>query len=229
MMCMRHLGLDMGIDMCLHLVDGDSLNRFLELDWDDLKSGMENKEFRNSRPKKDSRLHRAFDIDCESEFLDIADNIEGSGLVREILAQNLAYDALLKLVEWNSIGYWDAWEGRCFIYIENAISREIAHVEDMYEFDVWQEIRQGLARTSESEFSEKVCTDWMERRKELGETLDEKKDPKIIPTFEAHDRNARLLHYVVNLPGYIQILGRDHMAAENWGHEEWNLFNILNS
>ena len=99
----------------------------------------------------------------------------------------------------------------------------------MYEFDVWQEIRQGLAKTSESEFSEKVCTDWMERRKELGEKLDEKKDPKIIPTFEAHDRNARLLHYVVNLPGYIQILGRDHMAAENWGHEEWNLFNILNS
>ena len=30
---------------------------------------------------------------------------------------------------------------------------------------------------SESEFAEKVCEDWMNRRKEMGETLDEKKDP----------------------------------------------------
>ena len=33
----------------------------------------------------------------------------------------------------------------------------------------------------------------MERRKELGETMDEKEDPRIVPTFEAHDRLPRPL------------------------------------
>ena len=74
----------MGIEMCLHLVDGDSLNRFLEMDWAELKTGMDNQKFRNNRPKKDPKLHRIFDIDCESEFLDIADNITGDGLTREV-------------------------------------------------------------------------------------------------------------------------------------------------
>jgi len=219
----------MGIEMCLHLVDGDSLNRFLEMDWAELTEGMDNQKFRGSRPKKDPKLHRIFDIDCESEFLDIADNISGEGPTREVLSSNKSYDALLKLVEWNSIGYWEAWEGRCFIYLENAIGMPIEHVEDMYELEIWEQISAGLANFSESEYSEKVCADWMERRKLLGETLDEKKDPKIIPTFEAHDRNSRLLHYAVNKQGYAKVLGRDHMPAENWGHGEWNLFNILNS
>lgn len=219
----------MGIEMCLHLVDGKSLDDFLEMDWDDLVKGMEKQVFRSSRPKKDTKLHRIFDIDCESEFLDLVEELEGSGTVKQVLADNYAYDALLKLVEWNSIGYWEAWEGRCFIYVENAIGRAVENVDDMYTPEVWDEIRIGLKKLSESEFSENVCTDWMERRKELGETLDEKKDPKIIPTFEAHDRNSRLLHYAVNKPNFVQIVGRDHMSAENWGHGEWNIFNILNS
>ena len=46
-----------------------------------------------------------------------------------------------------------------------------------------------LANLPEDEFADRVCIDWMERRKQLGETIDEKEDPKIIPTFEAHTRN----------------------------------------
>ena len=81
----------------------------------------------------------------------------------------------------------------------------------------------------ESEYAEKVCADWMERRKELGETLDEKKDARIIPTFEAHDRNSRLLHYAVNQVQFVQLLGRDHLEARHWGHGDWNLSNLLDS
>ena len=80
------------------------------------------------RPTLDPKLNRDFDIDCEAEFLDLADTISGTGTVREVLSDNSGYDALLKLVEWASIGYWEAWEGRCFLYIENAINQKISNV-----------------------------------------------------------------------------------------------------
>ena len=219
----------MGIEMRLHLIDGEILNSILELDWSELVSKMESSSLRSLRPAADSKLGRDFDIDCEAEFLDLADNISGQGSTREVLSQNSAHDALLKLVEWASIGHWEAWEGRCFLYIENAIGRKLEHVDDMYTLEVWDEIRTNLSQMGESEFAEKVCEDWMNRRKEMGETLDEKKDPRIIPTFEAHDRSSRTLHHAVNIEGYVQILGREHLDAQLWGHGKWNLGNLLNS
>ena len=219
----------MGIEMRLHLVDGSTLNSILDMDWQQLVSGMESSSLRGLRPTADGKLGRDFDIDCEAEFLDLTDNISGDGSTRSVLYENSAYDALLKLVEWSSIGHWEAWEGRCFLYIENAIGRELEHVDDMYSLEVWDELRTNLSQMGESEFAEKVCEDWMNRRKEMGETLDEKKDPRIIPTFEAHDRNSRTLHHAVNVKGYAQILGREHLDAQLWGHGDWNLENLLDS
>ena len=223
------LGSFMGIEMRLHLVDGTILNSILNMDWSELVSKMESSSLRSLRPAADSKLGRDFDIDSEAEFLDLADNISGQGTTREVLSKNSAFDALLKLVEWSSIGHWEAWEGRCFLYIENAIGRQLEHVDDMYTSEVWDELRTNLSQMSESEFAEKVCEDWMNRRKEMGETLDEKKDPRIIPTFEAHDRNSRTLHHAVNVKGYVQILGREHLDAQLWGHGNWNLGNLLDS
>ncbi len=219
----------MGIDMRLHLVDGAALLNLLKMDWSELISSINNLSLRKSRPKKDKMLNRDFDIDCEAEFLDIAEDFAGTGSVREVLAANFAHDALLKLVEWASVGYWEAWEGRCILYLENAIGSELPNVEDMYSAEIWDEVRAALSSMSESEYSEKVCADWMERRKELGETLDEKKDPRIIPTFEAHDRNSRLLHYAVNQTQFVQLLGRDHLESRLWGHGDWKLSHILDS
>ena len=219
----------MGIDMRLHLVDGDVLLDVLKMDWSALLSKIDDLSIRELRPKLDSKLNRDFDIDCEAEFMDLVESIDEDGTVKEVLSKHSAHDALLKLVEWSSIGYWEAWEGRCFIYLENAIGREISNVEEMYSIATWSELRVMLSSMSESEYSEKVCADWMQRRTDLGETLDEKKDPRIIPTFEAHDRNSRLLHYAVNKTGYVQILGRDHLESREWGHGDWNLANLLDS
>ena len=219
----------MGIDMRLHLVDGDVLLDILKMDWSTLISKINDLSIRTLRPTLDPKLNRDFDIDCEAEFLDLADTISGTGTVREVLSENSGYDALLKLVEWASIGYWEAWEGRCFLYIENAINHKISNVEEMYSSSIWSDLRNSLSSMGESEFAEKVCEDWMQRRTELGETLDEKKDPRIIPTFEAHDRNARLLHYAINKKQYVQILGRDHLESKQWGHNDWNLENLLDS
>jgi hypothetical protein len=219
----------MGIDMRLHLVDGDALLNVLKMEWSTLISKIEDLSIRKLRPTLDPKLNRDFDIDCEAEFLDLTESISGTGTVQKVLSDHSGHDALLKLIEWSSIGYWEAWEGRCFIYLENAIGRKISNVEEMYYSSVWSELRNSLSSIGESEFAEKVCEDWMQRRKELGETLDEKKDPRIIPTFEAHDRNARLLHYAVNKKQYVQILGRDHLESKDWGHNDWNLGNLLDS
>ena len=63
------------------------------------------------------------------------------------------------------------------------------------------------------------------------ETLDENEDPKIVPTFEAHDRASRGLVYTITLcnssPNLLGILGREHMKADLWGHGRWNLRQYL--
>ena len=107
--------------MRLHLVDGDVLLDVLDMDWNSLISKVNDLSIRTLRPKLDPKLNRDFDIDCEAEFLDLVESIDEDGKVKEVLFKHSAYDALLKLVEWSSIGYWEAWEGRCFIYVENAI------------------------------------------------------------------------------------------------------------
>ena len=80
---------------------------------------------------------------------------------------------------------------------------------------------------AEDEFAERVVLGWMDRRKDLGETLDEAQDPKIVPTFEAHTRAAKALVHTVNLaknePDLAFVLGREHLDAEKWGFGEWNL------
>ena len=122
----------MGIESVVLLVEQTCLNSLLATTWSHLYSGMEKGEFRKTRPEADNRLNRLFDIDCEAEFLDLAEHISGSGSVKQVLSENQAYDALLKLVEWTSIGHWEAWEGRCFLYLENAIGSDVGHVDDMY-------------------------------------------------------------------------------------------------
>ncbi len=229
MMCIALHGPHMGIEMRLHLADGERLEQILEMDWNQFITQMESSSLRDLRPPMDSKLSRDFDIDCEAEFLDLADEISGQGTVRNVLSANDAHDALLKIVEWVSVGHWEAWEGRCFLYIENAIGRELEHVDEMYSYEVWERVRESLSQMSESEYSEKVCADWMQRRKDMGETLDESKDPRIIPTFEAHDRNSRLLHHAVNQKMYAHILGREHLDAKQWGHGDWNLGKLLDS
>ena len=217
----------MGIEMQLHLLDEAALHKLLDMEWNDLILGLENGTLRNIRPAEDKRLHRTFDIDCEAEILDKMSEIQAHGIVKKVLQDNKAHELLLNLMQYASPGYWEAWEGRCFIYLENAIGREIVDVDEMYLSEVWDEVRRGLGQMTENEYSQKVCGDWMDRRKALGETLDEKEDPRIIPTFEAHDRTSRTLHQAINSAGFVNIVGREHLPAADWGHEKWNLRNFL--
>tara|TARA_B100000902_G_C27008809_1_gene763693 strand:- start:63 stop:743 length:681 start_codon:yes stop_codon:yes gene_type:complete len=224
----------MGIEMVLLLVDEPCLKNLLQQSWKQLYDGMEKGLFRDQRPAFDSRLKRAFDIDCEAEILDWMDSVDPSisGTVLEVLkAIPEGSQGLLQLMQWASPGAWEVWEGRAFLYLDVALKRTISSSEDLYSEETWTQLIQALNGLPEDEFSESVCLDWMDRRKELGETLDENEDPKIVPTFEAHNRASRSLVYTITLcnskPELLGILGREHLKADFWGHGQWNLRQYL--
>ena len=226
----------MGIETVVLLVEQSCLNSLLEVTWFELYSGMEKGKFRQSRPESDSRLNRLFDIDCEAELLDWMDSVEGEPKMNMKLALkelSNGSEGLLKLMQWASSGQWESWEARTYLYLDVALDREILNRDDLYSHSTWDDVIESLAGIPEEEFAQKVCLDWMDRRKELGETLDESKDPKIIPTYEAHDRTSRLLVHAITRwnkeDGVIGIVGREHMDANKWGHGEFNIRNILKS
>lgn len=226
----------MGIETVVLLVDQLCLNSLLKMSWKELYTGMEKGSFRQSRPAGDDKLNRLFDIDCEAEMLDWMDNVEVSpdSNVKTALQDISGGDeGVLKLMQWASPGEWSSWEARTYLYLDVALDREIVNQQDLYSHSTWEDVIEKLSGIPEDEFAQKVCLDWMDRRKELGETLDEKKDPKIIPTYEAHDRTSRLLVHTITKweqeDSIIGIVGREHMDAEKWGHGENNVLKILNS
>ena len=136
-------------------------------------------------------------------------------------------------MKWASPGAWEVWEGRAYLYLDVALNTIIDGEDILYGGQTWDKVRKELSGLPESEYAEKVCMDWMERRKALGETLDESEDARIVPTYEAHDKTSRLLVYALtrwsNENGLIGIVGREHMDAQKWGHGDFNIRNILNS
>jgi len=226
----------MGIETVVLLVDQLCLNSLLKMSWKELYTGMEKGSFRQSRPAGDDKLNRLFDIDCEAEILDWMDNVEVSpdSNVKTALQEISEGDeGVLKLMQWASPGEWSSWEARTYLYLDVALDREIVNQQDLYSHSTWEDVIEKLSGIPEDEFAQKVCLDWMDRRKELGETLDEKQDPKIIPTYEAHDRTSRLLVHTITKweqeDSIIGVVGREHMDAEKWGHGENNVLKILNS
>ena len=220
----------MGLEMIGLLVHQPTLEHLLSLSWDELKAGMESGSLRPLRPPQDNLLTTTFAIDAEAELLDWMDEHGNSstGDVRTVLSQmGDGSEGLLHLMKWASPGQWEVWEGRAFLYLEAAIGREAEDIHELYTREVWDETMNRLHGNAEDEFAERVVLGWMDRRKDLGETLDEAQDPKIVPTFEAHTRAAKALVHTVNLamnePDLGFVLGREHLDAEKWGFGEWNL------
>jgi hypothetical protein len=218
------------------LVHTPTLDHLLSLSWGKLKTGMERASLREHRPSQDPKLTTAFAIDAEANLLDWMDEqtVEGDkGLSSALAELSGGAEGLLHLMEWASPGRGEVWEGRAFLYLETATGEDAEDIEDLYSAATWDITKQRLHGMAAEEFSERVVMDWMERRKALGETLDEALDPKIVPTFEAHSRAAKsLVHTVnraVNEDDLELIIGREHLEATKWGHDEWNLSAFLQS
>ena len=226
----------MGLDMIGLLVHKPTLHHLLSLSWGDLKTGMERASLRDRRPVQDPKLTTAFAIDAEANLLDWMDEQtidEQQGVGLALSQHSGGADGLLHLMEWASPGRWEVWEGRAFLYLETATGGEAEDIDDLYTAATWSETMERLRGVSQDEFVERVVMDWMERRKALGETLDEAMDPKIVPTFEAHSRAAKALVHTVNRAVSEDelelIVGREHLDAAKWGHGDWNLSTFLQS
>ena len=224
----------MGIDLVAMLVDEPSIKRLLKCSWEEVFSGFENGTLRQQRTEKAERLHRMFDIDVESEILDW---MESQHVDKEQnLKQNLidledGCEGLRLMMMWASPGFWEVWEGRAFIYLGVACHIEIEHVDDLYTEYTWCTAEEMLSGNSKKEYTERVIMDWLGRRKALGETTDETKDPKILPTFDAHTRASESLIDLFETKShgdYGLVVGRDHLPASNWGFGDMNLMTFLN-
>ena len=216
----------MGIEMVARLVDIESFKHLMTLDTDDLATGLQDGTLQ--RPPADVKLQRVFDIDASAEILDWLDVTETDGCIKD-MALDDACQGLLLLSEWCSVGEWEAWEPRTFIYIETMLGRRVPTVEGLYAEEVWSEMSRKVSEVTEVEFRESVIMDWMERREELKETLDEKRDPHILPTMEAHARNAEGLHHVLfrsSEQGLMLLVGKEHLNPRNWGAGSSNLEHI---
>ncbi|MEC8341127.1 MAG: hypothetical protein VXZ80_05725, partial [Candidatus Thermoplasmatota archaeon] len=110
---------------------------------------------------------------------------------------------------------------------------EAEDIHALYTEATWTTVLKRLHGISEDEYAERVVMDWMDRRKALGETLEEAEDPKIVPTFEAHTRAAKALVHTVNRAANEDdlelVVGREHLEAAKWGHGKWNLTAFLNA
>ena len=220
----------MGLEMIGLLVHVPTLEALLDHEWSALNAAMEGGSLRDQRPEQDAVLTTTFAIDAEADWLDWVDAhpVEPNRSVRETLASvDEGEEGLLHLMRWASPGQWEVWEGRAFLYLEAALGREADDIHELYTQAVWSETCERLHGINPDEFAERVVMGWMERRKALGETLDEAHDPKILPTFEAHTRASKALVHTVNRAvteaELALVVGREHLEAAKWGHGEWNL------
>ena len=230
------LGEIMGLEMIGLLVHEPTLRHLLSLPWSELKLGMEKASLRAHRPVQDKILNTSFAIDAEAELLDWMDQqaVESSLATAQALSQlKDGEEGLLHLMKWASPGQWEVWEGRAFLYLENATGEDAEDIHELYSQQTWDLAKQRLHGIADGEYAERGVMDWMERRKALGETLDETLDPKIVPTFEAHTRASKALVYAVNRAmnedDLVFVVGREHLEASKWGHGAWNLSAFLQS
>lgn len=197
------------VDVILRLVDSSALDRLRSMSVDQLVLAFESGGLSEERPAGDPRFHRGFGVDIEGDFLEWAD----------AASSGLDAAASLILCDWASVAEWRCWDGRLFLYVEPMLDEKFEDVEAFASAEVWQRFAGALASSDRESFSESVILDWMERRKQLGETLNPDEDPRILPTMESHRTLTESLYNFIELsrdPGLSLLVGREYLDAENW-------------
>ncbi len=116
------------------------------------------------------------------------------------------------------------------LYLDVLLSRTIADVGDLYSDSTWIDAMESVSKSTPSEYADSVVISWMSQREDMGETLDSKQDPRILPTMESHQTTADILHRTLQtaqLPELFLMVGRDWTEATSWGQGKWNLGQIL--
>ncbi len=224
----------MGLEVVVVLVHRPTLDAMLRMTWAEVDEGMQQRRLREQRPRADARLVRPFDIDAEAEWLDWSEGRPRQDrdlpLLDGLRGDEDGAEGLLHVMRWCSPGAWEVWEGRAFLYLDVLLGRELPHVDDLYAEATWKNAAQAARTKTETDLVEAVVLSWMQRREALGETLDEHRDPRILPTHEAHTRNAASLIHMLHRADdtdLVAVVGREHLSATAWGHGAWSLPSVL--
>ncbi|MCS5527453.1 MAG: hypothetical protein NZ774_06280 [Candidatus Poseidoniales archaeon] len=228
-------------DLLAMVVDSDAWLSLLNTSSTDLHQQMQDKSGRKLRPEMMDFIERRFDVDVEAEILDWIeehDIIQGADSVLLAASQRMVAGADIEdiasgiwlLAEWASIGTWRCMEGRGFLYLEPYIGETMNQVGQLYEQRTWDTAISSIKILSKQQYSDAVVVDWMGRREQLGETLNEKNDPRILSTMQSHQRHAESLH---GLAGFltegetILLTRRDWSSYLNAGFGGFNIRKLL--
>jgi len=197
------------VDVILRLIDSNALNRLRSMSIEQLVLAFESGRLGDERPAGDPRFHRSFSVDTEGDFLEWADKSNGQ----------LDAAASLILCDWSSVAEWRCWDGRLFLYIEPILDENFEDTEEFLKLDVWDRLASRLSTKDRQSYSESVIIDWMQRREQLGDTLNPDEDPRILPTMESHKSLTESLFDFMELyqeEGLNLLIGQDYLDPEEW-------------
>ena len=230
------------VDLLARMVVPEAWRNLLQMPCAELRAGMEARGLRDLRPEADGVFERGFDVDLEAEVLDWVDyhKMDGDQPLLAAVGETLQSggeperlaSGLWHLSDWTSPGAWRCMEGRGFLYLEPYCGVPMDGVERLYEEATWRNALAEIGHFTAEEYSEAVVLDWMGRRQDLGETLNEKQDSRILSTMQSHRRHATALHRLAGLvdgDGVVLLVNREWHSLLTTGFEEFNLGALLSS
>ncbi len=197
------------VDVILRLIDSNALNRLRSMSIEQLVLAFESGRLGDERPAGDPRFHRSFSVDIEGDFLEWADKSNGQ----------IDATASLILCDWSSVAEWRCWDGRLFLYVEPILGESFDDADAFLNADIWTRLTTELSTKDRHSYSESVILDWMQRREQLGDTLNPDEDPRILPTMESHKSLTESLFDFIELSqegGLNLLIGREYLEPEEW-------------
>ena len=208
------------VDVILRLIDSNALNRLRSMSIEQLVLAFESGRLGDERPAGDPRFHRSFSVDIEGDFLEWADKSNGQ----------IDATASLILCDWSSVAEWRCWDGRLFLYVEPILQDSFEDADAFLNSDIWARLTAELSSKDRQSYSESVILDWMQRREQLGDTLNPDEDPRILPTMESHKSLTESLFDFIELSqegGLNLLIGREYLEPEEWILNGKNLLEAL--
>ena len=210
-------------DVILNLVNHSNFKKLVSMPLQDFFEKVEDGSLRDYRPELDNRFHREFDVDLEGDIMEWSDKNSDIILSKTILSQSIEDSNIAELTilmaKWCSVSEWRCWDARLFLYIEPLLEYNISNTNEFLKFSLWKDFISSLSKTDKKSYSESVVLDWMNRREQLGETMEPSEDPRILPTMGSHSSASELLYIFLNnldSKNISLLIGREYLEYELW-------------
>ena len=210
-------------DVILNLVKHSNFEKLVSMPLQDFFEKVENGTLRSYRPELDNRFHREFEVDLEGDIMEWYDKNSDLIMSKTILSQSIKDSSLAELkilmAKWCSFSEWRCWDARLFLYIEPLLEYNISNTNEFLKFSLWKDFMYSLCKTDKKSYSESVVLDWMNRREQLGETMEPSEDPRILPTMSSHSNASELLYIFLNnfdSKNISLLIGREYLEYELW-------------